>query len=102
VTEVPDFAGGKGPGADRPSIAEGPSGRRRLEGQLRPAVERRARGPREQEGPPSPKGYGIDVYGTLAYLDEAAQAGKLGAELIGGETEPAVTRPSSETSTSAT
>src|SRR5262249_26929130 len=40
---------------------------------------------------PETKGYGIDVYGAIASLDEAARAGKLKAELVGSETEPAVT-----------
>lgn len=40
---------------------------------------------------PETKGYGIDVYGAIASLDEAARAGKLKAELVGAETEPAVT-----------
>ena len=40
---------------------------------------------------PETKGFGIDVYGSLAFLDESATSGKLRADLVGGETEPAVT-----------
>src|SRR5262249_55472782 len=40
---------------------------------------------------PEVRGYGIDVYGSIALLDEAGRIGKTQVALAGSETEPAVT-----------
>jgi vancomycin resistance protein YoaR len=41
---------------------------------------------------PEENGYAIDVYGSLAALDEAARAGRSEVALVAGEVEPAITR----------
>ena len=91
VDDVPDFAAGKGPvpvALDRKKALQ-------LVVSWKDSYDRPSNDARvdlvNKKVLPESKGYGIDVYETLAFLDEAAQAGKLRAQLTGGETEPAVT-----------
>src|SRR5262249_21133231 len=57
----------------------------------RPAVSARV-DLEKREVVPEEKGFGIDVYGSLAALDGAARAGRSEVALVAGEIEPEITR----------